>query len=886
MQTRALMLGLMVVAACGGDEDPPGQPKIRLMPAGPAMESGAGFALVAKRVGDSRGQLDVEVATTDETAVSGADYSLGSNTLRWADGETGDKMIVISTLDDLMIEGDETFSVLVRDVTGSIEGAQVSLTIQDDDRVGEVLAVTTNQRLISFDRGSASVLRHSTPINGLLGGESIVDVDFRPRDGKLYALTDRGMLYTVDPINGAATSLRALVADPNDATDPFTQLNGGTFGLDFNPVVDRLRVVSSAGQNLRIDVDTGRTITDASLRGAATGMGAAGYLNNIAEACRTRLYGIDILTDQLVIQDPPNDGVTTGVGAGLGVSATSALLDIETSATGATTALALLTVGSATELHSIDLATGAATRAGELRLAGSEVVRGMAIRLPALNGPVPQAAGELFAITEANRLISFNRAAPAKACTSAPVTGLAAQDEIVGFDVRPSTGLFYALTSNAGTGALYTIDSATGAASGRVALSQALVGTSFGVDFNPTGPVALRIVSDAGQNLRVTDIATGATTVDGALNGPSVGASGAAYINSVQGAGTTTLYTIDPVVDRLRIQNPPNNGTQVDVGGLGHDVAAIDGFDIDGRDNLAFAAFTLAGATTSTFHTVDLTTGAMSASLGSLGTRLRGMARPSPITTVFGLLEPNQLVTFSLANPAAPTPVGNISGLAPGEELLGIDFRPSTGLLYGLGSLGGVYEINVSTAAASRISTLSADPTDTTSPFSVLSGVDFGLDFNPTGPVALRVISDAEQNLRIPNPLNGMAITDLDLTAPAHLPTPDAKAAAYTNSFPGSLTTTLYVIDTASNQLMIQNPPNNGVLVPVGPLSTTRSFGRSTFDIAGGGNGLALAAMQTYGSNEAFSRLYRIDLATGAVTEVGSGIGTTAAMRGMAIRVR
>ncbi len=383
--------------------------------------------------------------------------------------------------------------------------------------------------------------------------------------------------------------------------------------------------------------------------------------------------------------------------------------------------------------------------------------------------------------------------------------------------MRPSTGILYALATNSGQGKLYQLDPATATASAPVVLSQPLSGIAFGVNFNPTGPVALRIISDAGQNLRVTDVATGATTVDGAINGAS-GLHGASYTNSVQGAAATTLYTIDPVADRLRIQTPPNNGTQVDVGALGVDVSRVAGFDIDGRDNLAFAALDLAGNTSTTLHTVNLATGAVSASLGAVGgsERLRGLTRPTPTTTVFGLLDGNQLVTIPLADPSAPAVVGTVSGLAAGESLLGIDIRPSTGILYGVSNLGRLYAIDPATAAGTFVSTLAADPTDTTSPFAGLSGDEFGLDFNPTGPVALRLVSDAEQNLRVPNVATGATVTDTQLASP--LGAADVVAAAYTNSFPGSTATQLLVIDTAANQLMLQTPPNDGVLAPIGAL--------------------------------------------------------------------
>ena len=103
----------------------------------------------------------------------------------------------------------------------------------------------------------------------------------------------------------------------------------------------------------------------------------------------------------------------------------------------------------------------------------------------------------------------------------------------------------------------------------------------------------------------------------------------AAYTNSLPLAGTTTLYVIDPQTDRLQIQNPPNGGTLVDVGPLGADLA-VDAFDIDGRNGVGLIVAD--GGATSTLHTIDLTTGAASASLGTIGggERIRGLAIPTP----------------------------------------------------------------------------------------------------------------------------------------------------------------------------------------------------------------------------------------------------------------
>ena len=104
----------------------------------------------------------------------------------------------------------------------------------------------------------------------------------RPANGRLYAVTDAARLYTLDATTGAATMAGMLSADAADATNPFAMLSGAAFGVDFNPLADRLRVVSDAEQNLRANVDTGATTTDATLMRGAFAVTAAAYTNNFA----------------------------------------------------------------------------------------------------------------------------------------------------------------------------------------------------------------------------------------------------------------------------------------------------------------------------------------------------------------------------------------------------------------------------------------------------------------------------------------------------------------------------------------------------------------------------------------------------------------------------
>ena len=90
-------------------------------------------------------------------------------------------------------------------------------------------------------------------------------------------------------------------------------LEGISFGVDFNPTVDRLRVTSDTGQNLRVNVDTGDTLEDADLNYTAgtPAMGIVGsaYTNNDADPnTATTLFDLDSALDQIAIQAPPNAG--------------------------------------------------------------------------------------------------------------------------------------------------------------------------------------------------------------------------------------------------------------------------------------------------------------------------------------------------------------------------------------------------------------------------------------------------------------------------------------------------------------------------------------------------------------------------------------------------
>jgi hypothetical protein len=483
---------------------------------------------------------------------------------------------------------------------------------------------------------------------------------------------------------------------------------------------------------------------------------------------------------------------------------------------------------------------------------------------------IAQASANAFAVTSTNQLVRFNTSTPGTVTSVGTINGLQLGESILGIDFRPATGELYALGS---TSRIYTLNKTTAAANQVAVLSTALAGTAFGFDFNPTVD-RIRIVSNAGQNLRINPT-NGVAIVDGTINGPTLSVDGAGYTNSFNGATTTTLYDISAVTDTLYIQNPPNNGVLTTVGALGVNVGDVNGFDILSSDNTAYAALSVAGVTG--LYRVNLTTGAATL-VGLIGnglTTYSGFAIETASISnylVYGVTTANSLIRFNSVRPNTILASIAITGLQAGENIVGIDFRPATGQLFGLGSTSRLYRIDTVSGAATQVGSAGAF---------TLNGTSFGFDFNPTVD-RIRVTSDAEQNLRL-NPNDGaLAATDTPLAYAAGDPNagqnPTVVASGYTNNFSGATTTTLFNIDSNLDVLVTQVPPNNGTLNTVGSLGVNIT-GEAGFDIAAGNNA-ALAAVQVTGNSS--SSLYSINLTTGAAVPFGP-IGGGVVVRDIAI---
>jgi hypothetical protein len=225
--------------------------------------------------------------------------------------------------------------------------------------------------MASFWTNKPDTLNWFRLITGFVGDTAAIGIDYRVQDGQLYIVGNKGGIYLSDwqnPWN--------LLRKVSQLTVP---LNGTNFGVDFNPAADRLRVISDQGQNLRHDLNTHTTISDATLTtppaGTTFGVTGAAYTNNdLNGSTATTLFDIGTNTDQVLIQSPANNGTLAPTGS-LGLDAgPNAGFDIYSNLSGgktiSNTAFASLTTptptgGTVTSLYTVDLLTGTPAIVGQ-----------------------------------------------------------------------------------------------------------------------------------------------------------------------------------------------------------------------------------------------------------------------------------------------------------------------------------------------------------------------------------------------------------------------------------------------------------------------------------------------------------------------------------------
>jgi trimeric autotransporter adhesin len=212
-------------------------------------------------------------------------------------------------------------------------------------------------------------------------GQVLVGMDFRPATGECFALGYNSMngdsrLYTINLQSGAASAVGMM---------PFTLDlgNGANVGFDFNPTVDRIRVVAGNNTNYRLNPITGGiAATDSNLAFAIgdinqaiePAIGAAAYTNSYNTAATTTLYCFDEVLGLLVTQIPPNNGTLNTVGlTGILPNMADPSCDMDIyydfeSATNIAYCTANPGTGMNDMLYSLNLGTGMATVKGKIGL--------------------------------------------------------------------------------------------------------------------------------------------------------------------------------------------------------------------------------------------------------------------------------------------------------------------------------------------------------------------------------------------------------------------------------------------------------------------------------------------------------------------------------------
>jgi hypothetical protein len=233
--------------------------------------------------------------------------------------------------------------------------------------------------------------------------------------------------------------------------------------------------------------------------------------------------------------------------------------------------------------------------------------------------------------------------------------------------------------------------------------------------------------------------------------------------------------------------------------------------------------------------------------------------------TLIGLTADGRLVKIDTATLAAFTPVA----ISDSDRILGIDVRPADGKLYGLAETGQLVTIDTASGKATPVAVLSTK---------VALGARPVVDFNPVAD-RLRVIAADGASLRI-DVQTGATTVDKPLnydSADANAgKKPAVAAGAYTNSAKGAKATELFHVDGSTGALVLQSPPNDGILKT-----------RGAVGISGAPEAVMDIVQEGEGKNTVYlivgNTLHTVDLATGKATQAGAVKGLTGKLVDVAV---
>lgn len=511
-----------------------------------------------------------------------------------------------------------------------------------------LVGITQDDKIFTMSNVAAPAVT-STPIavTGMTAGQTIVGADYRPTTGELYILgynstTTDAQLYTLNTLTGVATVVNATPVSLALGTN-------SAIGFDFNPTVDRIRVVGANKKNYRLnpvtgaiaatDLDLSYAVGDVNAAASAT-VGAVAYSNSYVGAGLTTLYNYDMALNVITTQIPPNSGTLNTVGSsGIVVNLLTHSIDMDIfmdpiSLTNAAYLAANTGASVNDNLYSVNLTTGAVSNVG--LIGGGLDVKNIALPI---NRTQPALTGRLVygLQSNTNTLLSFDSDNPRLVRSFMPITGVTTGQTIVGLDFRPADGWLYALGYNQTTTEyqLYTINLSTAAATAVNTTPIVLnlgSGTDVAFDFNPVAD-RIRVISrKTGANVRLNPIDGSVAATDAVVayaatdvnagKSPRIGA--VAYTNSYAGATVTELFALDDSLGAfLKIANP-NSGeltttsSSVFSVNLADMTSDIDFFyDSVAMTSVGYVSANILGSITDKLYTIN-TSGAISV-VGDIG---------------------------------------------------------------------------------------------------------------------------------------------------------------------------------------------------------------------------------------------------------------------------
>lgn len=254
-------------------------------------------------------------------------------------------------------------------------------------QAASLVGLNTSNQIGVFDSANVAAAAFVN-ISGLSSGESLIGIDLRPSTNTIYGISSANNVYTVNANSGVATFVTAL------NTSVINSSLG--YGFDFNPVADfsgaaSLRLISSAGNNYAVNVNTGVVGNTTSNIGAGNSAVAYSNSSTAGAPANTQLYYVNSNTDTLAVATTGFNAPTiTTIGA---LTLNGNPLDIlnangfELLGNGNAFLAATLNDGIfKTQLFNIDLATGVASQLGTF----NGTLNGLAAAPSAV--PVPAAA--------------------------------------------------------------------------------------------------------------------------------------------------------------------------------------------------------------------------------------------------------------------------------------------------------------------------------------------------------------------------------------------------------------------------------------------------------------------------------------------------------------